>query len=178
MANSNSHKWDEWIRAVLRGEQDAYRLLLSSLRPWLTAYFKKRVHSNLVEDLIQDTLLTLHAKRQTFDPRYSFGPWIAAVARHRWIDHMRATLKYVETEYDDNYPCQETERDIYAKHDVKALLKLIPSHQAKVIELVKLKELSIEEASEQTGHSPASVKVMIHRGMKKMMSAVEKGKDD
>ena len=178
MGNYNSQKWDEWIRAVLKGDQHAYRLLLTSLRLWLTAYFTKRVHSNVVEDLIQDTLLTLHAKRHTFDPRYSFGPWIAAVARHRWIDHMRTTLKYVETQLEDEYPSHETERDICAKYDVKTLLKLIPLPQAEVIELVKLKELSIEEASEQTGHSPASVKVMIHRGMKKMMSAVEKGKDD
>jgi len=37
----------------------------------------------------------------------------------------------------------------------------------------KLSNLSIAEASKQTGHSPSSVKVMIHRGMKKMMAAVE-----
>lgn len=178
MPNYNSQKWDEWIRAVLKGDQNAYRLLLTSLRLWLTAYFTKRVHSNVVEDLIQDTLLTLHAKRQTFDPHYSFGPWIAAVARHRWIDHLRATLKYVETQLDDDFPSQETNRDACAKHDVKALLRLIPPPQAKVIELVKLRELSIEEVSKQTGHSPSSVKVMVHRGMKKMMAAVEEVQDD
>jgi RNA polymerase sigma-70 factor (ECF subfamily) len=178
MTNYNSQKWDEWIRAVLKGDQNAYCLLLTSLRLWLMSYFTKRVHSNVVEDLIQDTLLTLHAKRQTFDPRYSFGPWIAAVARHRWIDHMRATLKYIETQLEDDYPSQETERDICAKHDVKILLKLIAPPHAEVIELVKLKEFSIEEVSKQTGHSPSSVKVMVHRGMKKMMAAVEKVRDD
>jgi len=47
-----------------------------------------------------------------------------------------------------------------------------------VIELAKLREMSIEEVSKQTGHSPSSVKVMIHRGMKKMMAAVEKVQDD
>jgi len=120
----------------------------------------------------------LHAKRQTFDPRYPFGPWMAAVARHRWIDHLRATLKYVETQLEDDCPSQETDRDACAKHDVKALLKLIPPPQAKVIELAKLREMSIEEVSKQTGHSPSSVKVMIHRGMKKMMAAVEKVQDD
>jgi len=83
------------MRAALKGDQEVYRLLLTGLRLWLAAYFAKRVHFNAVEDLVQDTLLTLHAKRQTFDPHYSFGPWIAAIARHRWIDHMRATLKYV-----------------------------------------------------------------------------------
>lgn len=174
----NNDRWDEWILAALKGDQDAYRQLLTSLRLWLAAYFAKRTHSNAVEDLVQDTLLTLHAKRQTFDPQYSFGPWIAAVARHRWIDHLRATLKYVETQLEDDFPSPETDRDACAKHDVQILLKLIPPSQAKVIELVKLKELSIEEVSKQTGHSPSSVKVMVHRGMKKMIAAVEEVQDD
>jgi len=103
MTKYNNDRWDEWMHAALKGDQNAYRLLLTSLRLWLAAYFTKRVHYNAVEDLVQDTLLTLHAKRQTFDPHYSFGPWIAAVARHRWIDHLRATLKYVETQLDDNF---------------------------------------------------------------------------
>ncbi len=178
MTKYSNQRWDGWMRAALKGDQKAYLLLLTNLRLWLAAYFTKRVHYNAVEDLVQDTLLTLHAKRQTFDPHYSFGPWIAAVARHRWIDHLRATLKYVETQLDDNFLYQETERDACAKHDVKALLKLIPPPQAKVIELVKLRELSIEEVSKQTGHSPSSVKVMVHRGMKKMMAAVEEVQDD
>ncbi len=172
MKRFNNKIWDEWIRAALKGDQNAYHLLLSSLRLWLVSYFSKRVHSSAVEDLVQDTLLTLHAKRQTFDPDYSFGPWISAVARHRWIDHLRATLKYVETQIENDFPSQKAEQDISAKHDVKVLLKLIPPIQAQVIELVKIRELSIEEVSKQTGHSPSSVKVMVHRGMKKMMAGV------
>ena len=166
------------MRAALKGDQDAYRLLLTDLRPWLTAYFSKRIHRNAVEDLAQDTLITLHRKRQAFNPDYPFGPWIAAVARHRWIDHMRSTLKYVETELDDDFPSHNAGQNECAKHDVRTLLKLIPSAQAEVIEMVKLKEMSVEEVSRQTGHSPSSIKVMVHRGMKKMMAAGQEVQDD
>ena len=166
------------MRAALAGDQGAYRLLLNDLRPWLLAYFRKRVHGHAVEDLAQDTLVTLHNKRQTFDPARPFGPWIAAVARHRWIDHMRATLKYVETELDEDLPQDDISRDECAKHDVKSLLGLIPAGHAQVIEMVKLQEMSIEEVSKQTGHSPSSVKIMVHRGMKKMMAAVEEIQDE
>lgn len=161
------------MHAALAGDQNAYRLLLSDLKPWLSAYFKKRVHPNVVEDLVQDTLMSLHAKRQTFNPDYPFGPWIAAVARHRWIDHMRKTLKYVETELNQEFPSQEHQRDECAKHDTKTLLKLIPPAQAQVIEMVKLQELSVEEVSQKTGYSTSNVKVMVHRGMKKMMAAAQ-----
>lgn len=178
MTTYNSNRWDEWMRAALAGDQNAYRLLLSDLKPWLGAYFKKRVHPNVVEDLVQDTLMSLHAKRQTFDPAYPFGPWIAAVARHRWIDHMRKNLKYVETELDQEFPSQEDQRDECAKHDVKILLKLIPPAQAEVITMVKLDEMSVEEVSKKTGHSPSNIKIMVHRGMKKMMAAVQEVQDD
>ncbi|MCF8475014.1 MAG: sigma-70 family RNA polymerase sigma factor [Emcibacter sp.] len=161
------------MQATLSGDQTAYRLLLTDLRPWLTAYFKKRIHHNTVEDLVQDTLMTLHHKRQTFNPDYPFGPWISAVARHRWIDHMRKTLKYVETEIDENHPSEDHKQDECAKHDVRTLLNLIPETQARMIEMMKLQEMTVAEISCQTGHSPSSVKIMVHRGMKKMMAAVE-----
>lgn len=166
------------MRTALDGDQAAYRSLLIDLRSWLMAYFSRRIHRSAVEDLVQVTLMTLHNKRQTYDPNLPFGPWISTIARHRWIDHMRATLRYVETELDDDLPSDEVDRDASAKHDVKKLLKLIPPAQAEVIELVKLQEMSIEEASQKTGHSQSSVKVMIHRGMKKMMAAVEDVQDD
>lgn len=166
------------MRAALKGDQNAYRLLLTDLRPWLTAYFGKRIHRNAVEDLVQDTLMTLHAKRQTFDPDYPFGPWIAAVARHRWIDYMRKTLKYIETEVDENLSRDDLTRDECAKHDIKTLLNLIPPAQAEVIEMIKLKEMSVEDVSKKTGHSPSSVKIMVHRGMKKMMMVVEEDQND
>ena len=166
------------MAAALRGDQGAYRLLLNDLRLWMTAYYVKRVHRNNVEDLVQDTLMTVHNKRQTYDTARPLGPWVAAIARHRWIDHMRTTLKYVETPIDDDFPAEEPAKDESAKHDIKILLQLIPSPQAQVIEMVKLKEMSIEETAKATGHSPSSVKVMIHRGMKKMMRSVQEAQDD
>ncbi len=178
MTPYNSKRWHEWMCAALEGDKNAYRLLLSDLMPWLTAYFKKRVHHNAVEDLVQDTLMTLHGKRQTFDPQYPFGPWIAAVARHRWIDYMRATLKYVETELYDELPSQDNARETCARHDVQILLKCLPPEQAKLVEMVKLQEMSIEDVSQQTGHSPSNVKIMVHRGMKKMKAAVGELQDE
>jgi RNA polymerase sigma-70 factor (ECF subfamily) len=173
MTTYNSNRWDKWMRDALAGDQNCYRLLLSDLRPWLTAYFSKRIHQKVVEDLVQDTLMTLHAKRQTFNPEYPFGHWIAAVARHRWIDYMRKTTKYIETQIDEEFPSQEHNHDENARHDVKKLLKLIPPVQAEVIEMVKLQGMSIQDVSKKTGHSHSNVKIMVHRGMKKMIKAVE-----
>jgi len=178
MSTYNSDRWDEWMRATLAGDQAAYRLLLTELRSWLSAYFSKRTHSGAVEDLVQDTLLTLHAKRQTFDPAFPFGPWISAIARHRWIDHMRKTLKYIETVLEEDSHPFIVGQEIGVQQDIQKLLGLISPEQAKVIKMAKLQEMSVEEIARQTGHSPSSVKVMVHRGMKRMMAAVEEMDDE
>jgi len=178
MSTSNSDRWDEWMRAALLGDQAAYRLLLAELHAWLGAYFGKRIHSGAVEDLVQDTLLTLHAKRHTFDPSLPFGPWISAIARHRWIDYMRKTLKYVPTTLEEDMHPAASGQEAGVRQDVQKLLKMIPPAQAEVIEMAKIREMSVAEISRQTGHSPASVKIMVHRGMKRMMAAVEEMDDE
>lgn len=58
------------------GDRQAYRILLEDATPFLRALagrcFKETAD---VEDVVQDVLLTVHAVRQTYDPRRPFGPW-------------------------------------------------------------------------------------------------------
>lgn len=164
--------------AALAGDRAAYHRLLSCLRPWLAAYFVKRVHRDVVDDLVQEALMSVHAKRQTYDPARPFGPWVAAVARHRWIDYMRKNLKIATTELDESYMAPEETSHPAARYDLERLFVFIPDAQADVIRLVKLEEKTIAEAAAQTGHSESSVKVMIHRGLKKMQKAVKEAANE
>ena len=177
MAAYNQNRWDGWMRAALMGDRESYRLLLEDLRHWLLAYFSRRVDRAAAEDLVQDSLLTLHNKRQTYDPTQPVGPWVATIARHRLIDYLRRSRQAIDVELDENMAEQDPAGDPTAGRDVETLLKTIPTAQADVIRLVKLQDVSIEDAARQTGHSPSSVKVMIHRGMKKLMAMV-KGQND
>ena len=55
---------------------------------------------------------------------------------------------------------------------VDGLLRQLKPSQARVIRLVKLQDVSIEDASDTTGQSTALVKVNIHRGLKKLAALV------
>jgi RNA polymerase sigma-70 factor (ECF subfamily) len=57
------------------------------------------------------------------------------------------------------------------------LLDTLKPAQSRVIRLVRLEGLSIEEASEATGQSAALVKVNIHRGLKRLASLVRSEPD-
>lgn len=174
MTPYNSHKWHEWICLALDGNEHAYTQLIYEVRPWLQGYFRKRIHAQVIDDLVQDTLLTVHAKRHLFDRRYAFGIWLTTIARNLWIDYLRSHNKQLDPyTLMQLYP-QSAEHEHHTHEDLQRLLSGLSPPYAQVIEMVKLKEMSVQEVSEETGHSPSSVKVMVHRGIKKMSHALEK----
>ncbi|KAF0117794.1 MAG: RNA polymerase sigma-70 factor ECF subfamily [Hyphomonadaceae bacterium] len=175
MTQIRQDKWDDWINESLAGNQASYRLLLCDLRIWLGAFFAKRVYQEGVEDLVQETLLAVHAKRATYDPSRSFGAWVNAVARHKWIDKIRANVKYVMVELDEEQADDNAVQANCAKYDVQKLLSQIPKNQADIISLVKLQEMTIEEAAQKTGLSQSYIKVTVHRGLKKLQAIALEG---
>jgi RNA polymerase sigma-70 factor (ECF subfamily) len=169
-------QWQNWMRQAQKGDQAAYAALLSAVRPWLVRFFAKRGQMAALDDLVQETMMTLHEKRHTYDPDQPFLPWLSTVAKHRWIDHLRKVSRRMEIEFDDEMSVPFFDTDMTASRDVATLLKRLPPAQAEVIGLVKIREMTIEQAAQQTGHTPSSVKVMIHRGLKRLL-AVAKEED-
>lgn len=173
MATYNTQDWQAWMKAAQGGDANAYRALLAGLRPWLVSYFRRRLLGADVEDLVQMTLLSLHEKRHTYDPGSPFLPWIAAVARHKLIDHVRKTGRHVHVELDEELAGAGGDLPAeLAARDVEALLKTLPPEQARAIRLHKLGDLSVEEVSAATGKSASNVKVMVHRGLKRLQGLV------
>ncbi|WAC49845.1 sigma-70 family RNA polymerase sigma factor [Asticcacaulis sp. SL142] len=180
MAAYYPETWQKWMRAALDGDAQAYRDLLMSIRPFLVGYFSRRLNAGHhgqaeVEDLVQMTLLSLHEKRATYDRSAPFVPWLMAVARHKLIDYVRKTKKAVHVELDDSLCAVDGYGPALARRDVAILLTQLPRDQARVIRLHKLKELNVEEVSRVTGHSMANVRVMVHRGVKRLQALIAGG---
>src|SRR5437016_2634832 len=79
--------------AALAGDRVAYRSLLEHLRRRLEIFFGRKLRGMPaeVEDLVQETLLAIHAKRETFDRTQALTPWAYTIARYKLIDHLRRT---------------------------------------------------------------------------------------
>ncbi len=157
----------------LAGDQGAHRAFLTEAAGLLRSYFRNRLRGapEDAEDLVQETLVALHTRRESYDPNYPLTAWMYAIARYRLIDHLRrakhrnhASLDGIEVgEPDPDYAASE------AKRDIGALLGKLPEKQRRAIELVKLEERSVREASSLTGLSESDVKISIHRGLKALM---------
>ncbi|HEX7798857.1 MAG TPA: sigma-70 family RNA polymerase sigma factor [Asticcacaulis sp.] len=182
MPTYNPDDWQAWMRAAQGGDAGAYRRLLAALQPWLTAYFRRRLSGDArggdSDDLVQMTLLSVHEKRHTYDANAPFLPWIAAVARHKLIDHVRRSGRHVHVELNEALGLDDGMQPDLAARDVQVLLAQLPKEQARIIALQKLDGLSVDEVAQRTGRSAASVKVIVHRGLKRLRGLVGGGTDD
>jgi len=168
---------DEWSRlmaAAQAGNGGAYRRLLGELTVWLRRYFLRRLPPTDVEDAIQETLLAVHRRRHTYDPRYPFLPWLAAIARRKWVDQLRALKRHSAAELPDDIAVGDHEAAVMSASVLTGLMSELRPAQALVIGLVKLRGYSIEEASRETGQSISAVKVNIHRGLARLTALIVK----
>jgi RNA polymerase sigma factor (sigma-70 family) len=163
-----SQKWGWLMIAAQRGESQAYAQLLRELDGWLRRYYARRLPQAAAEDARQDALLAIHVKRHAYASAKPFGPWVAAIARYKWIDHVRDAARFAALSLDDDIPIADRGEATISAIVVDDLLKRLKPAQARVIRLVKLQGLSVERAAHATGQSAALVKVNIHRGLKKL----------
>jgi RNA polymerase sigma-70 factor (ECF subfamily) len=174
-SDRRSERWGGLMAAAQAGESHAYEQLLRELDVWLRRYYARRLPPPAAEDARQEALLAIHAKRHTYAPSRSFGAWVTAIARYKWIDRVRDASRYKALALDDDIPVDDHGGAAISAVTVDDLLSRLKPAQASVIRLVKLQGLSIERASGATGQSTALVKVNIHRGLKKLAALVACG---
>lgn len=166
-------QWRHWMAAAQNGDAAAYRAVLLALQGWLTRYFARRAPPSLIDDLVQETMVAIHNKRHTYLPEQPLLPWVAAIARYKWIDGLRKTTRAAEVELQDTIESDSSAESAAHADGLERLLATLPSAQSAVIRLTKIDGLSIEEAATQTGQSTSLVKVNIHRGLKRMSQLIE-----
>jgi RNA polymerase sigma factor (sigma-70 family) len=78
------------MAAAQRGDAAAYQALLRECLPIIAATVRAQgISGDRMDDVVQDTLLTIHRARRTYDPARPFLPWLRALARRRAIDILR-----------------------------------------------------------------------------------------
>ncbi len=163
------------MASAQKGDKASYGVLLGEAQNWLTRFYSRRIAPAQIDDLVQDVLISLHTKRGTYDPSRPFLPWLAAIARYRWVDHLRKVYRAAEDELGDYDAAEDSEEEaVLSRMSLDRLFEHLPDKQAKAIELVKIEGHSIRDAANMSGQSEALVKVNIHRGLKKLAELVER----
>lgn len=169
--------WGALMAAAQSGNAAVYQRLLGEIRSWLLGYYARRLPRGMIDDAVQDTLLAIHEKRHTYDAARPFGPWLAAIARYKWIDRIRAMKAAPTDSLDEDIPVASDEDIVTNDLSLERLLLELRPAQSQVIRLVKLEGLSIAEAAARTGQSASLVKVNIHRGLSRLKGLI-RGQSD
>ena len=79
-----------WMVAAQAGDRAAYETLLRDCIPSIKRVARGQgIRPDLIDDVVQETLLTVHRARQTYDPNRSFTAWLRTIAQRRAIDVLR-----------------------------------------------------------------------------------------
>ncbi len=169
------------MRAAQNGDAAAYAALLKEVAPLLRNVVRGRnrvLQAGDVEDLVQDILLSLHAVRATYDPGRPFLPWLFGIAHNRMADGARRYARRARHEVVvgelpeapvtfSSGPAnrEETYKDPEA---LSQAIRDLPPAQREAVEMLKIREMSLKEASAASGMSITALKVSVHRAIKSL----------
>jgi RNA polymerase sigma-70 factor (ECF subfamily) len=166
-------RWSGLMQAAQAGDSRAYQTLLRECLPLLRAVCRQRLREPAeVEDAVQDTLLTLHRVRHTYDPARPFRPWIAAIADRRALDRLRSLARRRGREADlEAARHMGVAGDAEARllsADLRSAVQDLPESQRQALQLTKIEALSLAEASERSRMSIGALKVATHRAVQSL----------
>jgi RNA polymerase sigma-70 factor (ECF subfamily) len=165
-------EWAVLMRAGNAGDAGSYQQLLRQLSPVLRAIARRGLKRAGMadadaEDVVQETLLAIHLKRQTWDADAPIGPWLFAIARHKLIDALRRRGRRIDLPIDDFaeiLSSGENEPSSVAA-DVNRHLGCLPAGQRSVVQVIAVDGASIDEAASRLSLSKGAVRVALHRGL-------------
>ena len=164
-----------WMLGGLDGDAAAHSALLRALVPLLNSFFRRRLHGveEDVEDLVQETLISVHTRRASYDRTRPFTAWLYAVARYRMVDHYRRRKLSVPIEdVDEILVAEGFEEALSARLDVDNLLSALSPKQARAIRDTHIDGKSVAEAAVGAGIGQSDVKVSVHRGLKSIVHRI------
>ena len=165
-----------WMAAAQAGDRRAYeKLLVDSVGLIRAAARRQGVAYDQLDDVVQETLLTVHRVRHTYDPARSYDAWLSAIASRRAIDALRSSGRRDRREIHDEFALDShpdvddasaaTEGQQRAQRLREAIAELPPG-QREAVEQLGLHERSLSEAAELTGRNTGALKVNLHRALK------------
>jgi RNA polymerase sigma-70 factor (ECF subfamily) len=158
------------------GDDAAFGEVYDHLAPRLLSFFIRQVQDRArAEDLVQQTLLQMHAARRNYAQGSNVLPWAFAIARHVLIDTRRRSSREVlfdtaednAAALDRNVTRDSSPEDFAVTREmaerVSRELDRLPEGQRTAYDLVRREGLSIVDAAEVLGTTPTAIKLRVHR---------------
>lgn len=185
-ATADGKRWSALMARAQRGDQRAYHTLLLEITPYLRVLARRYLGAgDEVEDAVQEILLVVHRIRHTYEHGRPFKPWLRTIASRRVIDLLRARAHRLRHEVGatgDTLPLGETAPDAdeaqpdriaaraHAAREVHRAVTALSPRQREAVVLLRLQELTLDEAAGASRQKAGALKVACHRALKSLKS--------
>ena len=171
---TTEHELKSLFLKSLAGDNASYCLFLRKASPLIRRFLARRLirlhrSEQDSEDIVQEVLIAIHRKRNTYDGDTPVTAWMYAIARYKLIDSLRRSRIDINFADLDELASATQDDASEARMTVRKVLSLLPEKLRIPIELVKLQGLSAGEVAAQTGSSEVTVRVNVHRGIKALV---------
>ena len=170
------------MRSARQGDDEAYRRLLGEVAVWLRVVVRRGLvltgrGAADCEDIVQETLLAMHLKRDTWDETQPIEPWLRAIARYKLADHLRRGGWHDHVDIADWEDSLELAVDVEAPTviDSRRLLDSLPERQRRIVQEISLEGQSAAAVASRLGMSEGAVRVALHRALKAMAAFYRRG---
>src|SRR5215470_17662229 len=161
------------MRSARGGDDEAYRRLLRHLALWLRAVARRGLARAGLgvedsEDIVQDTLLAMHLKRDTWDDSQPLEPWLRAIAHHKMVDHLRRRgfREHVDlADLAETLPSPQASEE-GASVDARQMLSCLSERQRGIVVAISIEGSSARDVGQKLGMSEGAVRVALHRALK------------
>jgi RNA polymerase sigma-70 factor (ECF subfamily) len=160
------------MQAYVEGDVDAFERLFQSLAPSLRAFFTRSTgNASAADDLVQTTLLKMHAARRRWRRGERLRPWVFTIAARVRVDWLRSqgrlgadaldeeALPATDAAVDPSSALGDRERSAR----VQAAIDALTEPQRVVVHLHRFEELSFAEIGEILHISEGAAKLRAFR---------------
>ena len=169
-----------------QGDAEAFRLLYRDIQPRLLRYLHALAGQD-AEDIASETWLQVTRDLPGFSGTYDgFRGWVATIARHRALDHLRRTTRRppalaLPAEDLAARPAAadtaQTALDAVATRNAIALIATLPPDQAEAVLLRAVLGLDAATAGHILGKRPGAIRTAAHRGLKTLHKKLARAKE-
>jgi RNA polymerase sigma-70 factor (ECF subfamily) len=169
-------RWSDLLRRGLRGDGAAYGTFLSEITPVLRGIVRARTGgAEDGEDVVQEVLLAVHAKRHTWREDEPVTPWLYAIARYKAADAGRRRGRQgPQVPIDDLAEVlPDNTGETTASRDLAVLLGRIDDRSARIVRAVGVEGRSASEVGAELNMNEGAVRVAYHRALVRLKDLAE-----
>lgn len=184
--DDDAQRYDDLAVRAAGGDRAAFRELVLAVHDDLRAWIGWRVGApEMVEDVLQETLIAAHRSLADYRPEGSFRAWLRGIARNRCLMALRERrrqlareqtgfeLAFLDRSLDDCQTPDDDETQIRRIAALRACLHQLPANALQLIEARYWRGEPLASLVQRLGRPKGTIAARLHRIRKRLLACIQ-----